>query len=80
MRVVARARQNFLDFALLIRHDVGLGGFKFHGTARFACLELNLVERVQIFDVRRNGFVRLGQHTRAFGNVFPHLRVGQPRG
>ena len=80
MRVVARARQNFLDLALLIRHDVGLGGFKLHGAARFACLELDLVERVQIFDVRRNRFVCLSQHPRAFGNVFPHLRVGQPRG
>ena len=65
--VVARAWQDFLYFAVFVRHDVGFGGFKFHRTALLACLKLDFEQRVQIFDVRCNGFVLLGQYAGAFG-------------
>ena len=79
VRLVARARHDLLDAAVLVADDLRLGGLEVDRAALGALLQQRAVDLVQVQQVRhqvgallRLGPARVGQHGRDLG-------VGQPR-
>ena len=77
--VVALQWHDALDLALRVVDDFGFRQLEIHGAARMTRLVENLVERVEILQMRDERRIFLAQRRVLVHQHGRHLRIGEPR-
>ncbi len=79
VRLVARARHDLLDAAVLVADDLRLGGLEVDRAALGALLQQCAVDLVQVQQMRHQIGAGFGLRPAGIGQHSRHLGVGQPR-
>jgi len=79
VRIGARARHDLLDAAVVVAHDLGLGGLEVHRTTPAALLEQRAVHVVQVQQVRHEVLAARGLGPAGVAEDGRHFGVGEAR-
>ena len=77
MSVIAFARQNLFDLALLIGDNISFNRLKIHRAAQFTALDQILVKIIEILDVAKHVFHDLGFRTVRVAECGPNIVINQ---
>ena len=80
MGIIAFARQNLFDLALLIGNNISFNRLKIHRAAQFTALDQVLVEIIEILNVAEHVFHDLGFRTVRVAECGPNIVINQSCG